>query len=164
LREQRELASHFCEYYLAMKPITLPRQTILFGALNGLVLLFFALSVAEAADRIANGKWESAMTTDGETKTVTYCISPAEAASINGDSRTGRDFAEKKAEKAGSRCTIKSYDLKGDTGSYILNCGSRTITDTTNYHGDTSEGVKTVTNEGVTIKTSLKSRRVGPCP
>jgi len=36
--------------------------------------------------------------------------------------------------------------------------------DTTTYHGETSEGVKTVTNEGKTITTHLKSRRVGMCP
>lgn len=101
------------------------------------------------------------MTTDGATRTVSYCISPAEAASINGDSRTGRDFATK---KAGSNCTIKSYDIKGDTVSYSLVCGSRTIADTTIFHGETSDGVKTVTNDGATVKTLLKSRRVGNCP
>jgi hypothetical protein len=147
-----------------MKPIASPRQALLIGALYTFVLPFLAAPPAEAADRIASGKWESAMTTDGEAKTVTYCISQAEATSINGDSKTGRDYAEKKAEKTGSRCTIKSYDLKGDTGSYVLNCGSRTITDTTVYHGETSEGVKTVANEGKTITTRLKSRRVGACP
>ena len=146
-----------------MKPITSLRQSFLFGALCAVVLPFLAAPPAEAADRIAGGKWESAMTTDGETRTVTYCISAAEATSINGDSKTGREYAEKKAEKAGSPCTIKSYDLKGDTGSYILICGSRTISDTTVYHGETSEGVKTVTNEGKTITTRLKSRHVGAC-
>jgi Protein of unknown function (DUF3617) len=144
-----------------MKILPSHRHWIRFGALYASVLILFAAPAAEAADRIASGKWESAMTTDGATSTVGYCISAAEAASINGDSKTGRDFAEK---KAGSRCTIKSYDIKGDTVAYSLACGSRTITDTTTFHGETSEGVKMVTNEGVTVKTLLKSRRVGICP
>ena len=103
------------------------------------------------------------MTTDGATKTVSYCVSPEEATSINGDSRSGREFAEKKAQKSGSSCTFKSYEIKGDTGSYSLICGTRTITDTTTYHGETTEGVKTVTNEGKSVTTRLKSRRVGAC-
>lgn len=104
------------------------------------------------------------MTTDGATRTVTGCLSADEAASINGDSRSARDFAEKKGEKLHSPCKIKSYEIKGDTGSYSLICGTRTITDTTTYHGETTEGVKTVTNEGKTVTTRLKSRRVGACP
>ena len=139
-------------------------QTILLGALCAFLLPLLVTPAAGAADRIAAGKWESAMTTDGATRTVTYCISAAEATSINGDSKTGRDFAEKKAQKSGSTCAIKSYDMKGDTVSYSLACGDRTITDTTVFHGETSEGVKTVTNEGKTVTTRLKSRRVGLCP
>ena len=87
----------------------------------------------------------------------------AEAASINGDSKTGRDFAEEKAKKAGSNCAIKSYEIKGDTVSYTLTCGPRTITDKTVYHGESSEGAKTVTHEGKTISTQLKSRHIGTC-
>ena len=104
------------------------------------------------------------MTTDDATRTVSYCVSSEEATSINGDSRTGREFAEKKARKAGSSCAFKSYEIKGDTGSYALTCGFRTITDTTISHGDTSEGVKTVAHEGKTVTTRLKSRRAGMCP
>jgi hypothetical protein len=150
-----------CEYYLAMNTIRQSLQTIIFGTL---LLLILAIPAAAAAERIASGKWEFAMTTDGATRTVTACISPAEATSINGDSKTGRDFAEKKAGKAGSSCAIKSYEIKGDTVSYSLTCGSRTITDTTAFHGESSEGVKTVTYEGKTSTTRVKSRRVGTCP
>ncbi|MEO5739424.1 MAG: DUF3617 family protein [Vicinamibacterales bacterium] len=128
-----------------------------------MILPTLAAPAAGAADRIVSGKWEAAMTTDGETRTISYCVSAEEAASINGDSRSGREFAEKKTQKSGSTCAIKSYEIKGDTGSYSLACGSRTITDTTVYHGETSEGVKTVTNEGKTITTRLKSRRIGIC-
>lgn len=146
-----------------MKTITASRRTILFGVLYVLLLPALATPAAGAAERIVSGKWEAAMTTDGATKTISYCVSSAEATSINGDSKTGREFAEKKAQKAGSNCAFNSYEIKGDTGSYSLACGSRTITDTTTYYGETSESVKTVTNEGKTVTTRVKSRRVGTC-
>ena len=136
------------------------KSTLLRGVLIASAL---AMPVAEAADRIVSGKWEAAMTTDGATRTVSYCVDAAEATSINGDSRSARDFAEKKAKKAGSSCAITSYEIKGDTGSYSMTCGSRTITDKTTYHGETTEGVKTITNEGKTVTTHLKSHRIGTC-
>ena len=104
------------------------------------------------------------MTTDGDTRTVTFCISAAEAASINGDSKSGREFAEQKAKKSGSPCAIKAYDIKGDTVSYTLSCGQRVITDRTTFHGDTSEGVKTVVSASMTVTTPVRSRRIGACP
>ncbi len=113
-----------------------------------------------AADRIAAGKWEAAMTTDSETHTVSYCVKPEDATAINGDTKTGRESAE---EKGGARCKVIAYEAKGDTVSYSLLCGERTISDKTSYHGDTSEGTKTVTFEGETSTTTLKSKRVGPC-
>ena len=139
-----------------LMPSTLFRAFLLFA-------LALAVPVAGAAGRIVSGKWEAAMTTDGASRTVSYCVDAAEAASINGDSRSARDFAEAKAKKSGSSCVITAYEIKGDTGSYSLTCGSRTITDKTTYHGDTSEGVKTVTNEGKTVTTHLKSHRIGTC-
>ena len=144
-----------------MNTINANRRTIFIGILYTSLLPF---QTASAAERIASGQWEFAMTTDGATRTVTGCISPAEAASINGDSKTGRDFAEKKGEKLGWSCKIKSYEIKGDTGSYALACGDRTITDRTVYHGESSEGVKTVIYNGKTTTTHIKSRRIGTCP
>jgi hypothetical protein len=113
-----------------------------------------------AADRIAAGKWEAAMTTDGETRTVSYCVNPEDATAINGDTKTGRESAEK---KGGARCKVIAYEANGDVVSYSLLCGARTMTDKTSYHGDTSEGTKTVTFECKTSTTTLKSKRVGPC-
>ena len=148
-----------------MNTITANRKTIFIGILCTSLLSLLATHAAGAAERIASGKWEFAMTTDGVSRTVTGCIGPEEAASINGDSKTGRDFAEKKGEKLGSPCKIKSYEIKGDTVSYVLACGDRTITDKTVYHGEISEGAKTVaTNDGKTITTHIKSRRVAICP
>ena len=118
---------------------------------------------ATAADRIASGQWEAAMTTDGDTRILNFCINAAEAASINGDSKTGRDFAEQKAKKSGSPCVIKAYDVQADTVSYTLSCGQRVISDSTTFHGDTSVGVKTVISAGTTVTTQVRSKRIGAC-
>jgi len=101
-----------------MSPFLRTGNIVLIGVLLG------SLFPAQAGDRIAGGKWEAAMTTDGETRTVSFCVSAAEAAAINGDSKSGREFAEK---KAGGRCAISAYEIKGDTVSYSLACGDRTI-------------------------------------
>lgn len=132
------------------------------GALHAVAWLALA-APAHAADRVESGKWESAITADGALRTTTYCITPEEAASLNGDSRTARDFAEKKARKAGAPCSFRSYEVKGDTITYTMLCESRTITDRTVYHGQTSDGVKTITKDGQTHEMFIKSRRVGAC-
>ena len=126
-----------------------------------LVGLTLAASVALAAPRINAGNWEATMVTDGETRKLTFCLSAEEAAALNADSKSGQEFA---AKKAGARCSVKTYEANSDTVSYTLVCGNRTITDVTRYRGDTSEGVKTVTADGKTSETRIKSRRLGACP
>ena len=134
--------------------------SVVFGS-----LLLAAATSPLAAERMSSGQWESAMTTDGATRNVKFCIDAAEAASNNGDSKTGRDFAEKKAKKAGGRCTVESYDIKGDTVSYSMLCGDRTIKSNQAFRGDTSEGVLTTTVQGkAPVTTQIKSRRLGSCP
>ena len=133
------------------------------GALRALLLILLAARAAHAADRVESGKWESAITADGALRTTTYCITPEEAASLNGDSGTGRDFAERKMRKAGVPCSFRSYEIKGDAVTYTMLCESRTITDKTVYHGQTSDGVKTITKDGQTHEMFIRSRRIGAC-
>ena len=94
-------------------------------------------------------------------RTITYCITQDEAASINGDTRTARAYAEKKAQKASEPCAFKSYEVSGETVSYTMVCGTRTITDKTAYHGQSADGVKTITKEGQTMSMQINSQRVG---
>jgi len=136
---------------------TMIKRTILFSS----ALILAGVLPAQAAVRMAGGQWEATMTTDGSTRTVKYCVSAAEADSLNGDSKTGRDFAEKKAN---GRCAIKSFDMKGDKVSSSMLCGARSIEGTTTYHGDTSEGDLTTTSEGKAVTTHIKARRLGACP
>ena len=126
----------------------------------GALLVFTA--PLSAAERIQAGQWESVMTTNGEAKTVKYCMNAAKAASFNGDSKAGRDYAEK---ENGGRCAIKVFDLKGEKVSYVLVCGDRTIESNQTLRGDTSEGSTTTTVAGqAPSTTTLKSRRLGNCP
>jgi hypothetical protein len=126
------------------------------------VLLLAATPRLRTADRMAAGQWEFTMTTNGESKTMKQCISPDQANEMNGDTKTARAFAEKKAK---GRCTIKSYDIQGDTVKYALVCGDRTIDSSTTFHGDTSEGTLTTTTaDGKVDAKIVKARRLGACP
>jgi hypothetical protein len=136
-------------------------RAILIRAAGALAALLSAAHAAQAAERLESGKWESVIVADGQARTIAYCITQDEAASINGDSRTARAFAEKKAQKATEPCTFKSYEVSGDTVSYTMVCGTRTINDKTVYHGHTAEGTKTITKEGQTVSMQISSQRVG---
>ena len=131
----------------------------LYPATLGVALV--AASSAFADDRVKGGNWEATMDSEGSVNKIVFCIDAAQATALNGDSKAGKDFAER---KSGARCAVKSYETNGDTLSYTLSCGPRAITDVTHFHGETSDGVKTVTFEGKTITTRVKSKRLGPCP
>ena len=114
-----------------------------------------------AAERLASGQWEFTMTTDGATRTMSQCITPDKASEFNGDSKSGREHAEKSAK---GRCAIKAYDITGDTVSYSLSCGTTQIESVTNFHGDTSDGSTVTTTDGKSTTTLVKARRLGACP
>jgi hypothetical protein len=102
-------------------------------------------------------------TTDGEKEPekVTACMKADEAAGFNGDSASGRAYFER---KMGAHCTIKTFELKGGTLSYLLICGDRTIENTVTFHGETSEGVTVTRAPDGTHTMHVKARRVGACP
>ena len=89
----------------------------------GALLVVGTLSV-RAADRMAAGQWEFTLTGTGGSRTTNQCMTPDQANEMNGDSKTARGFAEKRTS---GRCTIKSYDIQGNTVKYSLACGDRTI-------------------------------------
>jgi hypothetical protein len=147
-------------YAAGMKSTMILKRTLLLTSACGLLL---AASPLRAADRMAAGKWEFTMTGQGESRTFSQCMMPDQANEVNGDTKTARAYAEKKAK---GRCTIKSYDIQGDTVKYSLACGDRTIDSTTTFHGgNASEGVlKTTTADGKVDTKNIKARRVGACP
>lgn len=125
-------------------------------------VLLAAWSPVEAADRMAPGQWEFVMTTKGVSHPAKYCVDADLAAVVNGDSRTGRDAAEKNAAK--TNCKVTDFTVKGDTVSHTMTCGERTILSTATYHGDSYEGVMKTKVGSVETTTDVKARRLGACP
>ena len=114
-----------------------------------------------AAERLASGQYEFAMTTDGATRKVNQCITAAKAAEVNGDSASGRVLAEKAAN---GRCKVDEYEAAGDKVSYTLTCGDRVIRTVTTFHGNSSEGSVVTTAGGRTTTAQFTTHRIGPCP
>jgi len=124
------------------------------------VLLFALPAILPAAERMVPGEWEFTMVTDGATRTFSSCMTAADGAQINGDSNSGRAAAEK---KSAGRCTVQAYEIKGDSVTYTLLCGTRTIASATSFHGVTSEGTLITTTDGKAVTAQVKARRVGAC-
>lgn len=124
--------------------------------------LFLAVAPALAADRMATGQWQFALATDGGTHTSKHCVTPDEAAGVNGSLASARSHSEQKAARG--HCAVKSFDIRGDTVSYALSCGARRIESTSTYHGDSFEGTLTTTAEGKSVLTKVKAQRLGACP
>lgn len=136
------------------------RTTIMIRATALLLpLTLSSLTPLHAADRVRPGKWEYKMTTAGETRSMTTCLTPAQAALSNGDTATTRAAAE----KASKNCVIKSYDVTGATLTFVMECHGTRLESTTTYHGDSSEGLLKTTREGKTTSTVVKAHRLGDC-
>lgn len=102
------------------------------------------------------------MTGADGSRTMKQCMTPDQANEMNGDTKTARGFAEKRTK---GRCTIKSYDIQGNTVKYSLVCGDRTIDSSTTFTGDTSEGTLTTTTaDGKVDAKTVKAHRLGACP
>ena len=132
-----------------------------FSSLALLGGLCCCMPALRAAERMVSGQWEFSMTTEGATRTMRQCITADKAGEFNGDSKSGREYAEKNAK---GRCAINSYEIAGDTVSYSLACGSTGIQSVTTFHGDTSDGSLITTTEGKSVSTQIKARRLGACP
>jgi hypothetical protein len=130
--------------------------------LSALALTLAAAPSLQAADRTNVGQWEFISTVNGEAKTRSYCITPAQVKGINGDAKTDQAFLEKSALVR--HCTIKDFTLEGNTLSYTQVCAGYTFSDRTTYNGDSSEGVLTTTMNGQEpVVTQMKGRRLGAC-
>ena len=134
------------------------RSTLFLTAIG----LTLAVAPLSATDRMQSGQWEFTTTTRGEANTFKHCVTPAEAGSVNGDTRSARAYAEK---QTAGHCTIKDYKVEGNAVSYAMVCGARTIRSTATYHGDTFEGDLVTKAEGAAETVShVKARRLGACP
>lgn len=116
-----------------------------------------------APERLHAGQWEFTTShVQGEPDSTKFCVSAEEAASINGDARTARAYAEK---KAGKGCRVNEYTVSGDLITYSVTCGKSTVRARITYHGDTSEGDTFIKREGQPeIVMHVKAKRLGDCP
>src|ERR1700710_93627 len=109
------------------------------------------------AERMKAGEWEFTTTTQGQgSRTFKKCMTPADAASVNGDEKTGRAAAER---SAGPHCARKEYKIVGETVSYALAWDSSAISSTAPYRGDSFEGTMTAKRQGKESTTRVKARR-----
>ena len=123
-------------------------------------LLNFYVAPLDAAERLTPGQWEFALTTDGVTHTMSQCITAEKALQFNGDSKSGREQAEKDAK---GRCAINSYEIAGEVVSYSMTCGATHMDSVTTFHGDSSDGTLNATTNGKSSRTLVKARRSGAC-
>jgi hypothetical protein len=125
--------------------------------------LALASAPLSAGERIRPGQWEFTIIHPGsEPNVFKHCVTADEATSVNGDTKTARAYAEK---KAAGRCAITAYDVHGDSVSYAMKCGEVAIRMTAVYHGDTSEGEQTSKKGSEPeVVSHVKARRLGDCP
>jgi hypothetical protein len=136
------------------------RSEIIIQILIALALL--SASSLPAADRVRTGNWELKNTTFGRTRTLIHCMTKEEVGGANGDTKTARAFAEKGAVKSG--CTIKGYNVTGNTVTYVIECKGDLFESSTTYQGDTFQGTLKSTHKGIQVTTTVAGRRLGPCP
>ncbi|MCU1349311.1 MAG: hypothetical protein JWO56_2341 [Acidobacteria bacterium] len=125
----------------------------------GLAVTLFALTPLHAADRMQPGKWQFSMTSGGQTRSSSMCITPERAASANGDTKSARAAAQRQSPN----CVIKAYNVSGDTVSYAMECGGTLLECNMTYHGDDYVGTLKATDQGQTHTTALKGHRLGSC-
>jgi hypothetical protein len=121
-----------------------------------------------AQNRVQAGLWEITFTQDGAPGTSTYCITPAVARVMNSDAATVQVYVERAVSREnGGHCTVKNFELQGNTLSLIKACRSGesefTVSLVRTYFGDTAES-EVVSKAGEReLRIKSKQRRVGFC-
>jgi hypothetical protein len=124
-------------------------------------LMVCTAPAARAADRLTVGQYEYTMTADGKpAQTYSRCLTPDDAKSVNADAKTGRELIEQTAKGA---CTIKNYDITGNTVAYSMSCDRTVRTIRATYTGDAFESDTTTTIEGQNHLVHIVAKRVGIC-
>ena len=130
------------------------------------VVMCLALSAAtalHAQERMRTGMWESTVTAaSGQSATHSSCFKPEDAAKSNGPAAAARSETEKEMSKSG--CTLKDFNLDGNTLNMTMVCAGNATHQETKFHGGESfETTMTSTMNGVTRVTQIKGRRTGDC-
>jgi hypothetical protein len=121
------------------------------------VLLFlFSASLSFSAPNMEDGLWEMTSTVDipgmpSRSFTHTTCLTKEKAV----------------PQTAESGCTIKDVKTQGNTVTWTVVCREGTSKGKVTYRGTTMDGVTETTVEtngkSITMKTSMKGKRIGSC-
>jgi hypothetical protein len=126
-------------------------------ALSILVFIGIALS-AKAADRVRAGQWVGTTTIGGKTFPTSSCLSPGDAAGMNGDANAVKAYLETIIPP--QVCKITDVRADGNQVVYTASCSAGAVktmkTVTTSYHGDSSEGTDSAGGK-------TQARLTGPC-
>ena len=137
-------------------------KTSLSTAFLAAIVLMLAAAPLSAADRMQPGMWEFTSTGNGETHTFKHCVTPEETGSVNGDTRSARANA---ARRAAGHCTITDFNINGNTVTYAMVCDKTSVRSTATYRGDTFEAaLKTKTEGAAEVATRVTAKRLGVCP
>jgi hypothetical protein len=114
---------------------------------------------AHAADRMRAGQWVGTTITGGKTFPTSSCVSPSEAAGMNGDATAVKAYLETIIPP--QICKISDVKANANQVIYTASCtgggGVKTVkTVTTSYHGDHSEGTDTTGSK-------TEAKLVGAC-
>ena len=123
------------------------------------VLVFIGLALsAQAADRMRAGQWVGTTTIGGKTFSTSSCVSPSDAAGMNGDAKAVKAYLETIIPP--EICKITDVRADGNQVIYTASCSggaAKTVkTVTTSYYGDRSEGTDSTGSK-------IEAKRVGAC-
>jgi hypothetical protein len=123
------------------------------------ILMFIGLGLsAEAADRMRAGQWVGTTIVAGKTYAQSTCVSPSDAAAMNGDAKAVKVYLETIIPS--QICKITDVRAEGKQVTYTASCSGGTVktvkTVTTAYYGDRSEGTDTT-------GTKTEAKLVGAC-
>jgi hypothetical protein len=134
-------------------------MTITRGATGFLVLMFIAPALgAQAADRVRAGHWVGTTIVGGKTYPTSSCVSPSDAAEINGDAEVVKAYLETIIPP--EICKLTDVRADGNRIVYTASCSGggvkSTKTVTTSYYGDRSDGADSAGGK-------TEAKLVGPC-
>jgi hypothetical protein len=120
------------------------------------VLFLFSARLTLAAPNMEDGLWEITSTVDmpgtpSRSFTHTSCLTKEKAV----------------PQTAESGCTIKDMKTQGNTVTWTMVCRDATSTGKITYAGTTMNGISEMTvktnGKTMTMKTTIKGKRIGPC-
>lgn len=114
-------------------------RTRLVAAGTTTILLGLAALPAHAVDRVRTGQWVGTTVVGGKTFPTSSCITPADAAALNGDAKAVQGYLQGLIPP--EICKVSNVKADGATIVYSAACGSAPAkVVTTVYHGDSANG------------------------